>query len=130
MHVNEINGMLRALKPAIKSRRKARHTLQKYWRNRIAIIWTVDDVYRAANERSLALSQQQAIAILQRFFASHNKQYGLQWSDLIDLILNSGLGRKMTRTELSRFINHDLVVVAKLNAKRTIQRNAVARQRK
>lgn len=116
MHANEISGMLKALKPAIKSQRKARQILEKYWQSKIALVWTVDEVHRAANERDLALTAIDARQILQRFFTSHNKQYGLQWSDLIELILDSGLEKNMTRREINAFVNRDVVTVEKVKS--------------
>jgi hypothetical protein len=108
-----IDNMVRALKPVLKDPIKARAILERYWRTRIALVWTVDDVYRAANERSVAVTRTEAIEVLADLHCQHNMQCGIKWEDLITRIEDHGLGRKLTRAELHRFVHQDRLIVRK-----------------
>jgi hypothetical protein len=66
---DEIVGMLKALRSVLKDKHKAEQILRRYWRNKIQIIWTVEDVHRAANECEVALSNSEAIEVLQYMHA-------------------------------------------------------------
>ena len=57
LHIDE---MVRRLKPVLKDETKAKAILNRYWRSRIALVWSVEDVHRAANERVVALTNQGA----------------------------------------------------------------------
>ena len=50
MHEDHIADMVRKLKPVLKDPTKARFILNRYWRTRMALVWDVADVFRAANE--------------------------------------------------------------------------------
>jgi hypothetical protein len=109
MKPNEIAGMLKALKPALRSHRKAEKILEEYWRDRQAIIWTVEQVHRAANERERVLTNAEARELLHEFIRHHNPQYGLKWGDLLEIIDQSVLGRRMTKKELKAFVDLDVL---------------------
>ena len=109
MHHHIIIEMLDALTPALKSRKKAEAILQRYWSDKAAIIWTTQDIHRAANERKTVLTEAEAQTALTDLHRHHDKQLGLQWKDVVEWIEESGLGRDTTRQELSRFIHHDIL---------------------
>ena len=113
MHHHIIIEMLDALTPALKSRKKAEAILQRYWSDKAAIIWTTQDIHRAANERKTVLTEAEAQTALTDLLRHHDKQLGLRWKDLTDWIEESGLGRDITKSELSRFIHHDVLAIQK-----------------
>jgi hypothetical protein len=103
--------LLDVLEPALKSRRKAFGILQNHWSDKAVIIWTTEDVHRAANERKTVLTEREAQNLLRELVGNHNPQYGLQWKDLYEAIENSGFGRDITKRELSRFVHKDIIAV-------------------
>ena len=113
MHSHIIEEMLDALAPMLKSRKEAQALLQRYWSDKIALIWTTEDVHRAANERKTVLSEEEARTALTDLHRHHDKQLGLRWKDIIDWIEESGLGRDITPSELSKFIHKDILAVQK-----------------
>lgn len=106
--MNEVDrtDLLKALRPAVKSLRKAEKILEKYWQDRKAIVWSIEHVHRAANERERVLTNGEARDLLNEFVRHHNPQYGVKWQDLLELIDNSIAGKKMTKKELTGFVNH------------------------
>lgn len=106
-----INELLKALRPVLSNQTRARKILERYWRNRIAIVWEVKDVYRAANERELALTEKEAAEILAALYQKHDAQTGIKWQDIYDLIDEHCVGRKLTKRELARFVAKDIVTV-------------------
>ena len=97
--------------------RVAAWALEKYWSDKIALVWTMNDIHKAANERGLALTKQEAKALLDDLAKHYNPQYGIKWIDLWDLIENSGYGRKMTKREVKAFVENNQLVI-----ERSIQR--------
>jgi hypothetical protein len=113
MHDHHIDDMVQRLKPVLKDAVKAKVILKRYWQTRMALVWEVGDVYRAANERKRAVTESEACSILQTLHHHHNAQCGIKWNDLweyIDLYLP---GRVLTQGELKRFVERDLVTVQK-----------------
>ena len=108
-----INDMVARLKPVLKDTSKAKSILQRYWRTRIALVWMLADVHRAANEREVALTNREAIDVLQQLFHQHNPQYGIKWEDLTTHIEDQALGRKLTRAELKHFVEQDIITIQK-----------------
>ena len=106
-----ITALLQQLRPALKSVAKAEQLLTDYWADKIALLWSTKDVHRAANESKTVLTEQQARTILHNLHQQHNPQYGLRWSDLIEAIQQSGLGRDIRKKELHRFIHRDVLAV-------------------
>jgi hypothetical protein len=111
MHNDIITAMLKALKPTLKNPTKARLILERYWQDKIAIIWRSSDVNRCANELDLALTKTEAIKILKDLHYHHNAQYGLKWEDLTDYIEEHVLGRKLTKREIKRFVEKNIVTI-------------------
>jgi hypothetical protein len=111
MHQQIIKAMVRALKPTLKDPERAEQILERFWADKIALVWDAEDVHTAANERELALTNREAIKALQELHHHHNKQYGLRWSDFTSYIEEYALGRKLTRAELSRFVEKNLLTI-------------------
>jgi len=113
--------LLDVLEPALKSRRKAFRLLQDHWSDRAVIIWTTEDVHRAANERETVLTEKEAQTLLRQLVENHNAQYGLQWKDLYEAIEQSGSGRDITKRELSRFVHKDIIAVQKSSRSKKVR---------
>src|SRR5438874_1693543 len=111
MHEYIIKSMVEALNPTITSSTRARKILEEFWKDKIAIVWDANDVHTAANERGLALTEAEAIKVLQELHHEHNKQFGLEWKDVTDYIDDNVLGRKLTKRELDRFVHKNLLTI-------------------
>ena len=113
MHEHHIDDMVRRLKPVLKDTERARVILQRYWRTRMALVWMVEDVHRAANELEVVLTNLEAIQVLETLLNQHNAQYGIKWEDLTTHIEDRVLGRKMTKREVARFVHRDILTIQK-----------------
>ena len=111
MHHATIRAMVQALRSALNDRRRAGQILERFWRDKMALVWTVRDVHTAANEREVALTNQEAVKVLQELNHSHNKQYGLKWADLTAHIEEHALGRKLTKAEVRRFVEKNILII-------------------
>ena len=67
-----ITVLLAQLRPALKSVAKAEHLLTQYWADKIALLWTTNDVHRAANEAKTVLTEQQARTILRSLYDNYH----------------------------------------------------------
>ena len=108
---NLLTDLLDKLRPALSSRRKAQRLLDDYWADRIALIWTTQDVHRAANENRLVLTEAEARGLLRELNLHHNPQYGLRWSDVAEHLQRSGKSRDIRKRELHRFLQHDVLTI-------------------
>ena len=106
-----IAELLQHLRPSLRSVSKARQLLTGYWADRIALVWTTNDVHRAANEARTVLTEQQARTLLRTLHNNHHPQHGLQWRDVSNAIADSGLGRDITVRELHRLIHRDQLTI-------------------
>jgi hypothetical protein len=113
MEAHTLIEMLDALTPVLKSRKRAEQILEKYWSDKVALIWTIQDVHRAANEWEIALTNKEALEILKELHQHHNHQYGLKWSDLSDCIKETGFGRDLSEREIQRFVEKDIIAINK-----------------
>jgi hypothetical protein len=113
-----IKAMVKALKPALKDRRKAEQILDRFWSEKMALVWDVQDVHTSANEREVALTNQEAIKVLQELHHYHNKQCGIKWEDLTAYIEEYALGRKLTKAELKRFVEKNILTIERQKRKR------------
>jgi hypothetical protein len=111
MDTEIIREMVGKLKPVITDQRRAEQLLDRYWRDKIAVVWSVEHVHRAANEVEVALTKAEAVQLLQHFHHIHNRQYGLRWSDVTSYIQDQVLGRKLTKQEINRFVKQDIITV-------------------
>jgi hypothetical protein len=113
MQSNTIDEMVQKLRPVLKDKEQARRILDAFWADKIAIVWTTQQVHRAANELEMALTEEEARNVLQRVFDRHDPQYGLKWQDITAFIEDRVLGRKLTKRELHQFIHKDVITIAK-----------------
>jgi hypothetical protein len=111
MHDYIIEAMVKALKPTLKNPRKAKHILDRFWSDKMALVWDVQFVHTAANEREVALTRQEAIKVLRELHHYHNRQYGIKWEDLTSYIEEYALGRKLTKPELNRFVEKNQLTI-------------------
>jgi hypothetical protein len=118
MHDYIIEAMVKALKPVLKNPAKAKQILDRFWTDKMALVWDVRDIHTAANEREVALTNKQANDILKDLFYHHNKQLGLRWSDLTSHIEEYALGRKLTRAELKRFVEKNILTIERRDRRR------------
>jgi hypothetical protein len=109
MHEHHIEDMVRRLK----LKTKGRKILERYWSDKIAIVWDVEDVHKAANECEVALTNKEAVQVLQTLHDQHNAQYGIRWEDLTTHIEDNVLGRKLTKAEIKQFVEKDLITINK-----------------
>ena len=54
---------------------------------------------------------QEAIKVLRELHHYHNKQCGIKWVDVTCYIEEYALGRKLTRAELKRFVERNLLTI-------------------
>ena len=118
MHNYIIEAMVSALKPTLKNPAKAKLILDRFWSDKMALVWDVQDVHTAANEREVALTNQEAIKVLQEMRHYHTKQYGIKWEDVTSYIEEYALGRKLTRAELKRFVEKNILTIDRQERKR------------
>jgi hypothetical protein len=111
MHDYIIEAMVKALKPTLKNPAEAKHILDRFWRDRMALVWEVRDVHTAANEKGVALTNAEAIKVLQELHHYHDKQCGIQWRDVSCYIEEYALGRRLTQRELKRFGQGNLLTI-------------------
>ena len=111
MDTQHIDGMVSRLRPILKDKSKAEQILKKYWKTRMALVWMLQDVHTAANERGVALTNKEAMIVLQTLLNQHNKQYGIRWEDLTTHIDQHCLGRKLTKSEISRFVAKTVITI-------------------
>jgi hypothetical protein len=103
--------LLKTILLFVKLRQKAEKIVQRYYRDKITIVWKTKDVHRAANERRLALTEKEAMTVLETLHRQHNPQLGLRWEDLTGHIEAHVLGRKLTRREVKLFVAEDKLTI-------------------
>jgi hypothetical protein len=111
MHL--IEQQLASLRPVLKSRNKARQLLGQFWSDKIALLWTTEQVHRAANESRTVLTEAEARSVLNNLHAHYNPHLGLQWRDVVESVKQSGLGRNIGKRELHKFIHKNEVAKRK-----------------
>ena len=79
----------------------------------MALVWEVEDVNRAANERKRVLTNKEAVQVLETLHEQHNPQTGLKWEDLWAHLDLYEPGRKMSQSEIARFVAKDIITVQK-----------------
>ena len=113
MDEQHLDQMVRRLKPAIRDPPKARAILKRYWQDKMVLVWNVEQVFKAAIERGVALTSSEAIKLLQQLHTHPNPQTGIKWEDLTTSIEDQVLGRKLTKSERKRFVERDLITFQK-----------------
>lgn len=61
---NLTSEIIETLRPALRSITKAERLLDDYWADKIALVWTTEHIYRAANENKTVLTEEQARQLL------------------------------------------------------------------
>jgi predicted flavoprotein YhiN len=107
-----LDSMLHILDPLLTDHHKARLILERYWQDRMALVWTAEDIHRAANQNGQVFTRLEARQMLQRLLQRHTKFQGLDWFSLGQAVARSGLGRRATKAQLKRFKQQDIVAVA------------------
>ncbi len=113
MRQSIIQDMVEALQPVLSDQERAERILSRFWQDQIALVWTTQDVHRAANECSIALTERQARELLFNLHEHHNPKLGLQWKDLKDYARSYDRGRSMKRREIELFVKHNILAVNK-----------------
>ena len=103
--------LLKVILKTLENPKQAEKIVQRYYRDKITIVWKTMDVHRAANELRLALTEKEAMTVLETLHRQHNRQLGLRWEDLTAHIEAHVLGRKLTRREVSQFVKHDQLTI-------------------
>ena len=103
--------LMRRLKAALKDNPRAINILKRYLSDKVLIVWKTEDVHRAANEMEVALTEKEAMQVLETLHRQHNPQLGLRWEDLTGHIEAYVLGRKLTKREVSEFVKHDKLTI-------------------
>ena len=111
MNTNLTEELMQKLKSALKNNPRAVNILKRYMQDKVAIIWRTADVHRAANELEVALTEKEAMTVLETLHRQHNLQLGLRWEDLTGHIEAYVLGRKLTKREVSQFVKHDQLTI-------------------
>jgi hypothetical protein len=66
---------------------------------------------KETHAKEVALTNQEAIKVLQELHHYHNKQYGIKWVDVTSYIEEYALGRKLTKAEVKRFVEKNLLTI-------------------
>ena len=103
--------LLKVILQTLENPKQAEKIVQRYYRDKITIVWKTKDVHRAANELRLALTEKEAKTVLETLHLQHNPQLGLRWEDLIGHIEVHVLGRKLTRREVKQFVSEDKLII-------------------
>ncbi len=103
--------LLKVILKTLENPKQAEKIVQRYYRDKITIVWKTMDVHRAANELRLALTEKEAMTVLETLHRQHNRQLGLRWEDLTAHIEAHVLGRKLNRREISQFVKHDQLTI-------------------
>jgi hypothetical protein len=111
MHDYIIQAMVKALRPTLKSPTRAKHILERFWGDKMALVWDVQDVHMAANEREVALTGKEAIKVLQEMHHYHDKQCGIKWVDVTSYIEEYALGRKLTKAEVKQLVEKNILTI-------------------
>ena len=89
MDLHHTQEMVRSLVEAglVQNSQAADSVLSQYWRDKVAVVWTTDDVHSIQDgfdedKQTSSLSEEQAESILQRAFDKHDASEGITWESL------------------------------------------------
>lgn len=76
----------------------ARRVLENYWKNQIAVVWTVNDVRQAIGaylevpeeDWNTVISEEDAITVLEHAKENHDAELGLNWDTVCDIAADLG----------------------------------------
>jgi len=80
-HLKDMSDMIDKDKSlTMKQRVRIYKTMQKYWDDKIAIVWTVKDVISEAKHNHKRCSKDTAMEILGDLHQNHDANFGITWS--------------------------------------------------
>lgn len=83
MYYHEIENQINALKDAgllkEKDKAKAMTVLKEAWKNKIAVVWTTEDVLHRAKEIGKDITEEKAAEILYLALDKHDAEMGIAW---------------------------------------------------
>jgi hypothetical protein len=78
-----------------KSQKEIEEILSDYWENKIAIVWTVNDILEfSKEERSIYLTEGQAKLILKKIHKEHDSENGINWGTLHEALNSYDMNHK------------------------------------
>jgi hypothetical protein len=87
MYEHNISGMATKISDGLdldkEQEERVREILNAYWSDRIAIPWSLDDVYQAAERMEVPLDSNQAQEVLAKLVKKHDASVGINW-DVIE----------------------------------------------
>ena len=60
--------------------------LEQYWSDKVAIIWSIDDVFSKADEMEIKLTDEEAEDILNELLDDHDCSRGITWDNIEETI--------------------------------------------
>ena len=57
-------------------------SLHRFWHDKIAHVWQVEDIYESARRVGKAVTREDAIGLLQDVFHHHDSSFGITWDSL------------------------------------------------
>lgn len=89
---------------------KADEALKGYWEDKIAIIWTRDDIISYAEQYDITLDDEAADEVLDDLFHNHDCNYGITWDTIgprvdDDRLKEESLVRRTSFEELPTIMN-------------------------
>ena len=97
MYPHEIEGMAVAIAKSLKIISKdgitkspeaaediglIQKALKEYWQDKIAVVWTVEDIEEIAIDDGLKISQKQAVEVLEQILDKHDATVGINWDTI------------------------------------------------
>lgn len=61
-------------------------SLREYWSDKIALVWTAEDVIEVGQNRDIKVTPGKATEILTDLFENHDPECGLSWDTIIDRV--------------------------------------------
>lgn len=61
--------------------------IENCFQSKIAVVWSIEDVFSRAEYRDIELTEEQALSILDRLLHNHDANLGISW-DVIDVYID------------------------------------------
>ena len=94
----------------------ARETLEEYWKDKIAHVWNISNVHRAANMVGRVLSNKEARNVMDAVMHDLSDEYGITLDTISNEIDYNEHGRWITEDENKDFESCDATITAELAA--------------
>lgn len=86
MHIHHIKDMAKSVSRNLKldgdQRKKVKKVLERYWEDKMAVVWTAGDVMGIAKDNNRRISRDDAIEVLGDALNSHDACVGITWEVL------------------------------------------------